>query len=350
MTRGRGAGGRRRPGRASAAVHVLVATLAFGAAALPPGVVHGAAAAAGDPVPAPTAGTATTAGLPPSALAVRHAGAWHTWWSAAEAPARWTSALPVMARAARWQPAQPGIEWARLRLAGRGEAWRLGVVVVRLDPRLVRLELAPAGGPRTGWSIDAMPDDAVLALNAGHFADGVPWGWLVREGAEVQPPGTGSLASAVIVDATGAVRIVDADSIAAVRAGGGIRAAFQSYPALLTGDGLVPAPLRAPGLGVDVRHRDARLAIGELRDGRILIAMTRFEGLGGVFEQLPLGPTVPEMAGLMGALGCSRAVLLDGGISSQLALRDAGTRTHAWPGMRRVPLALLGFSRLDGGP
>lgn len=349
MTLRRGGGGRCRAESVSAVVRALVAASAIGVAVFPPGVVHGAADSVRPARPAPALVAATTVGLPPSALAVRHAGAWHTWWSAAEAPARWTAALPVLARAARWQPAQPGVEWARLRLAGRGEAWRLGVVVVRLDPRLVRLELASAG-PRIGWSIDSMPDDALVALNAGHFADGVPWGWLVREGAEVQPPGTGSLAAAVIVDATGAVRIVDADSIAAVRARGGIREAFQTYPALLSGDGLVPAPLRAPGLGVDVRHRDARLAIGELRDGRILIAITRFEGLGGVLEQLPLGPTVPEMAGLMGALGCSRAVLLDGGISSQLSLRGAGTRTHAWPGMRRVPLALLGFPRLDDGP
>jgi hypothetical protein len=68
--------------------------------------------------------------------------------------------------------------------------------------------------------------------------------------------------------------------------------------------------------------------------------MTRFEGLGGVLENLPLGLTTPEMAALMGALGARRAVLLDGGISSQLLIREGG-RTHRWPGWRRVALGLV---------
>jgi exopolysaccharide biosynthesis protein len=95
---------------------------------------------------------------------------------------------------------------------------------------------------------------------------------------------------------------------------------------------------------VDLRHRDARLAVGELRDGRMLVALTRFEGLGGVLDNLPFGLTTPEMAALMGALGARRAVLLDGGISSQLLLR-AGTETHAWRAMRYVPLGLTATAR-----
>jgi exopolysaccharide biosynthesis protein len=97
-------------------------------------------------------------------------------------------------------------------------------------------------------------------------------------------------------------------------------------------------------LGVDLKHRDSRLALGELRDGRIVIALTRFEGLGGVLASLPLGLTTPEMAALMGALGARRAVALDGGISSQLLIRE-GTRTRTWPGWRRVPLGLLAVPR-----
>jgi exopolysaccharide biosynthesis protein len=92
---------------------------------------------------------------------------------------------------------------------------------------------------------------------------------------------------------------------------------------------------------VDLQHRDSRLAIGELRDGRVLILLTRFEGLGGVLDNLPFGLTTPETAALMGALGCRRAVLLDGGISSQLAVRDAARGLRAWRGMRYVPLGLV---------
>jgi exopolysaccharide biosynthesis protein len=174
---------------------------------------------------------------------------------------------------------------------------------------------------------------------------------VVRDGAELGPPGRGPLAPAVVVDSAGRVRIVAADSIAVVRAGGGVREAFQSYPALLLGDGEVPAALQARGRGLDVGHRDARLALGTLADGRILIALTRFEGLGGVLDVLPLGPTVPEMAAVMGALGARRAVLLDGGISGQLLVRESArdghpARVRAWEGLRAVPLGLVVMPRV----
>jgi exopolysaccharide biosynthesis protein len=149
----------------------------------------------------------------------------------------------------------------------------------------------------------------------------------------------------VVVDAAGAVRIVPADSIEAVRAAGGVREAFQSYPALLLGDGEVPDALRAPGGGVDLAHRDARLALGTLADGRVVVALTRFGGLGGALDALPFGPTVPEMAALLGALGARRAVLLDGGISGQLLVRGAAGSSAggpaAWRGLRAVPLGLV---------
>ena len=124
------------------------------------------------------------------------------------------------------------------------------------------------------------------------------------------------------------------------------RLAFQSIPYLLERDGEIPPALLTGGLGVDLEHRDARLALGELRDGRILVAMTRFEGLGGMLSNLPLGLTAPEMAAVMGALGARRAVLLDGGVSSQLLIRD-GTRTRRWPGWRQVPLALVALPRSE---
>jgi hypothetical protein len=144
------------------------------------------------------------------------------------------------------------------------------------------------------------------------------------------------------VDTAGRVRLVAPDSIDAARPS--TRLGFQSYPTLLEGNGEVPRALFQGGLGVDLAHRDARLAMGELRDGRILIAMTRFEGLGGVLANLPFGLTTPEMAAVMGALGARRAVLLDGGISSQLLIREK-TRTLRWPGWRRVPLGLVAVPR-----
>jgi exopolysaccharide biosynthesis protein len=148
---------------------------------------------------------------------------------------------------------------------------------------------------------------------------------------------------AIVFDSSGAVRFVAADSIAAERARGHIANAFQSYPMLLTGDGEVPAILRAsgPSPSIDLAHRDSRVAIGELRDGRILIALTRFNALGDAAAKVPFGLTIPEMSALMGALGCRRAVSLDGGISGQLAVRESAGGLHKWTAWRFVPLGLV---------
>jgi hypothetical protein len=73
--------------------------------------------------------------------------------------------------------------------------------------------------------------------------------------------------------------------------------------------------------------------------------MTRFEGLGGALDNLPFGLTTPEMAALMGALGCRQAVLLDGGISSQLMVQDREGERQVWRGMRYVPLGLVAVPR-----
>jgi hypothetical protein len=73
--------------------------------------------------------------------------------------------------------------------------------------------------------------------------------------------------------------------------------------------------------------------------------MTRFEGLGGALSNLPFGLTTPEMAAVMGALGTSRAVLLDGGISSQMLVREANGARRAWRGIRQVPLGLVAMQR-----
>ncbi|HEU4698264.1 MAG TPA: phosphodiester glycosidase family protein [Gemmatimonadales bacterium] len=285
---------------------------------------------------------------PPPALAVESGGAWREWWRADRAPARWPAALPVVANAVRWHPAAPGLEWGELRLSGSGEAWRIGVVLARFDPTQLRLDLAYTPDPLerpNRWDIGDAPADAVLAFNAGQFDGHGPWGWLVRDGVELGAPRTGPLAPAIVVDTAGALAFVPFDSLAARRARGGLRLAFQSYPAVLLDDGLVPDALRRAGAGVSLVHRDARLALGELRDGRWLVALTRFEGLGGALSNLPFGLTTPEMAALLGALGAGRAVLLDGGMSSQLLVRDTAGASHAWTGLRRVPLGLVAVPR-----
>lgn len=286
--------------------------------------------------------------LPSGGLAVQADGAWRTWWRAEAAPSHWSGPDATVSRALRWRAAAPGLESARLELSGDGVAWRIAVLLVRLDPRRFELRLAEAtrdDDTRGAWTVDSLPAGAALALNAGQFDAGRPWGWLVRDGRELQPPGVGPLSAALVVDTGGGVRLVPPDSIPRLRGDPAVRQAFQSYPTLLMGDGDVPAQLQAEGRGVDLRHRDSRLGACELRDGRILFALTRFAALGGALSRLPFGPTTPEMAALMGALGCRRAVLLDGGLSGQLALRDARGEVVAWDGLRAVPLALVAYPR-----
>jgi len=245
-----------------------------------------------------------------------------------------------------WQAVLPGVWQGESRMASRGPLAAVRVILIRMDPRQLTFQLDRASrdyGLRAAWTLDSMPDEGVVAFNAGQFIGGIPWGWLVQEGMETKPPGTGRLAMAFVVDAMGRAALVTPDELPAARAGA--RLGFQSYPALLTGAGHMPWELEAPGRGVDLKHRDSRLALGIAADGSIIVALTRFSGAGRAGETLPFGPTVPEMAAFMRALGCERAMLLDGGISAQLAVRDQGGVLRRWANWRPVPLALIATPR-----
>ncbi len=309
--------------RSARFVLALVATLAAGASA----------------VSAPRAAVAPTG----AALAVRDGRAWRTWWREPDAPARWRAADPVLARSLAWRRLAEGVEWAETELACDAPLWRTRLIVVRIDPKRVRIDVA-LGLSREerapSWTLDDAPKDALVAMNAGQFGESQPWGWVVADGRERYAPGRGPLSCALAFGADGTPRWLAADSLRP--APRGVVTAFQSYPVLLTGDGEVPRALREDGLGVDRAHRDARLAIGTTRDGRLLVAMTRYAAMGGSVEALPIGPTTPETAAIMGALGAHAAVMLDGGISAQMALRDERGRVRGtWRGWRAVPLALI---------
>ncbi len=243
-----------------------------------------------------------------------------------------------------WRPGAGGIEYGELQLTGAGEAWRTRAVVARLDPRRVTLALEPAFTRDGLWTAADPGAAAALAVNAGQFRGTLPWGWVVTGGRQLLSPGQGPLAGAVVVDHSGAVRIVPPGRIEAVQRRGEAREAFQSYPMLLE-NGVPPEALLRAGLGVAVEHRDARLALGTMPDGRVVIALTRFDALGPRLGRLPFGFTSAEMARLMLALGCRDAILLDGGISGQLMVREAGGAARSWPGIRSVPLGLVALPR-----
>ena len=242
---------------------------------------------------------------------------------------------------AMWHSIAPGVWMREERIAMTGALSRVRAIVVRVDPEANRVRLDAARshqGLQPEWTLDSMPANAVVALNAGQFIGGFPWGWVIRDSQESQPPGSGTLGMALVVDSAGAIALVTPDEIPLWRKKAVY--AFQSYPAILV-DGQIPWELRAPGRGVDLSHRDSRLAICTLGDGSLVIVLTRFDIAGGVGSTLPWGPTVTEMAGYMLSLGCVRSMLLDGGLSSQLAVRAVDGTVRRWSNWRRVPLALI---------
>ena len=288
---------------------------------------------------------AQDAPLPSSTLSVRDdRGGWRRLWSSDDAPvvARSTLLADVM----RWRAGASGVEWGELQLGGSGEAWRTRLIVARVDPARVRLALDTAFTRQreAAWTLARAPRLAVLAVNAGQFEATMPWGWVVLDRRRWLPPQHGPLSSALMQDSSGALRWIRGGDVAGIAAEPGIKWAFQSYPAIIAGDSVLP-PLRASSAGIDVTHRDARAGICLMHDGRLLVALTRFDGLGRSLHFVPFGLTVPEMAAVMGSLGCRDAMLLDGGISARLRVRDAKGVAHDWEGLRPVPLALIALPR-----
>ncbi len=243
-----------------------------------------------------------------------------------------------------WTAVRPGLELGSFRYSAPGEGRWTRVMLLHIDPSHYRLRLdAKLSEDLTSavWTVDSAPATAVAAWNAGQFNGIAPWGWTVMDGLELRPPGTGPLSMAIVADSSGRVRLIAPDRIAAARAAGGVMTALQSYPALITGAGEIPPQLREAGLGVDVAHRDARLALGQRADGTLLLMLTRFDGLGDAGGEIPFGLTLAETAELLRAQGAVRAVALDGGISSQLMVRGAVGAPKVWRAWRKVPVGLL---------
>jgi exopolysaccharide biosynthesis protein len=271
-------------------------------------------------------------------------GAWHEWWNSGAAPVTYDERNALLAPLVEWRSVAAGIETGTLRISGSGEAWRLRVVLARVDPALVEFVPVPTNGiGRKSWTIDSMSSDAVLAISTGQFKTArVPWGWLVIDGVERQPPSDAPLGMAVVIDSSGHFQLMARTEVNAARArpgGSHARIAFQSYPVALI-DGAVPWRLQAERRGVDLAHRDGRLGICTLSDGRVLVTLTRFDALNGEAPELPFGTTVPEMVAVMGNLGCRRALMLDGGISRQFGLREHDSLTVRHKGWRSIPMGL----------
>ncbi len=254
--------------------------------------------------------------------------------------------LPLAAASSLlWQAMAPGVWEASAPMAKRGPLANVRATVLKLDPREVRFELRSATrdhGLRGAWTVDSLPPDGLAAWNAGQFTGPAVWGWLVRRGLEEQPVAAGTLGMAFVVDRDGRASLVATRDIP--RARERVELAFQSYPALLV-EGREPWELRAKGRGANLEHRDSRLALGMLADGTLLVVLTRFTGLGEAGEELPWGPTLPEMAAWLRDRGCRNAMFLDGGASSQMAVRRSDGTVARWRNWRAVPLGMVVLPR-----
>jgi hypothetical protein len=261
-------------------------------------------------------------------------------------PTRIAPGAGPLAELPRWRPIRDGISVASLELRAGMLRTPVHAVLVRVDPSRVRfaLQVATAENGMTGrWTLDSAPAGAVLAMNAGQFKETGPWGWLVMDGYERRDPARAPLSIGIRIDTTGRLAWVRRGREEAARGDRAIAFAFQSFP-LLMFDRRVPPALRDPGI-TDMSHRDARLVMAESDDGSLLFILTRYAALGTIAERVPIGLTTPESLVLAAALGVRHAVMLDGGTSAQLSVRDStGTETR-WPGLRRVPLALIAFPR-----
>jgi len=270
--------------------------------------------------------------------------AWRPLWTGRRAPAHWPGADSTLLPGLRWETLRPGVELSALELRSANALCPVRLVLVRVDPARAVFSLEERTrrhGLFPDWNIDRAAGDVDLACDAGQFQGGLPWGWLVRDRREELPPLPAPLAAAVVGDSTGRIEMVRDAEVPARRQRGGLDWAFACYPVLLQGDGDVPAAWQAPAPGIDIHHRDSRLALGWLRDGRLLFLLTRLEAPGPALDRLPFGPTSVETGACLGALGCAQAVMLDGGLSGQLSLRDARGERRRWPGLRDVPVGLV---------
>lgn len=279
-----------------------------------------------------------------AALRVQLDGVWREIWRAQSAPHVYRSGDSTIHRALTWTSHGASLRHGELRLSGAGEAWRLRAIVVELMPTQYRARLAFGQG-RHGYlmRVNDISEQADLAVNTGMFEGTRPWGWVRQAGKDQQRPRRAPLAIALAFDSAGRPFWIDDD--AAWSDDARLTVGFQSYPLLLRHD-TIPATLSPTASGIRAAHRDARLAVGTTRDGRLRFVLTRFDALGETFGRIPVGLTLPELAALMGMLGCETAVALDGGSSAQLAFRDSAGTVHAWPGLRAVPMML----RFDAHP
>ena len=246
----------------------------------------------------------------------------------------------------KWETLQRGLAMTEFTLEAGRAGFDVRVLVTRMQPGEFSFSLVHAtlANRMTGaWNVDVAPANAALAINAGQFKETGPWGWLVLDREERRSPGYGPLSAGVAFDTAGALQWIPFRDLEKRRDDRRIAFAFQSYPLLLF-NGKVPRLALRDDL-VDREHRDIRLILAQTASGELLVILTRYDGLGAAGSRIPIGLTVPESIELARGLGAHHAVMLDGGVSAQMLVRDAQGSARVWKGFRDVPLALIATPR-----
>lgn len=257
-------------------------------------------------------------------------------------PAYGQIAIPPL----RWESLQPGLAVTEFATQAGRMGFDVKVIVARIDPNRFRFDLVHStrANRMTGaWTVEKAPPNAAVAFNAGQFKETGPWGWLLLDGRERRDPGIGPLSIGIAFDTAGGIRWIPYTQLQRARRDRSLVAAFQSYPILIYHS---VVPVRAHR-AIDRNHRDARLILAEDANGHLLVILTRYDALGDLTARVPIGLTLGESIALVRGLGAHHAVMLDGGVSAQMLVRNALGESRAWKGMREVPLALIATPRPD---
>ncbi len=230
-----------------------------------------------------------------------------------------TGGVPGSAQAelARFLAVAPGIEHATFQVPDvepfSGHAFRI-------DLDVAELRLVPAGDPSSRRPVDqiAAPYPAIVAVNASFFdKEGRAMGLAVDDGRLIAP-GKRQSWGALVVDGKKAQIMLGAD----IQQPLAYRLIVQGIPRLVVGG-------KVARLKPQIAERTAVCAEGS---AIVLVVTTKAETLG--FARFLADPLEK------GGLGCSDALNLDGGPSTQLVVK-LPAMTLSLPGGWGVPNALI---------
>lgn len=212
------------------------------------------------------------------------------------------AARPAAAESAPWASLVPGIDWVRLRVETPETERSVRILAVRLDLSRVGLRVLDARAhDRAAWSAAtaARETGALVAINGSFFDEaGKPMGLLIDGGEQKNP--LRKVDWGVFAVANGRARIVHTRDWK--KAPAGTTFAIQTGPRLVV-DG------RVTSVKPSFARRSA-LCIHD--DGRVSLVATESGVMLSEFAEILRRPPADE------GLGCTGALNLDGGSSTQL--------------------------------